>query len=261
MRGSYSSGRLDIWPAFTDFVTSVSLLLVLLLASAPWFLTSELLTPRLEPSAGAQLEREPFNPAVELDKRQKELERQLGSLRGIQITGQGQEQRIIFQDEGGRGILFDSADARLKPEFQERLRPLRRVLVKFMDEGYVQRIEVEGHSDRVPYSGGGESNWSLSARRAVSVAEFLIRDPSGLTSGQIAPWLVTAKGYGEYKPAGFQGTPTPERARDGYGEHYKYIVDRSRTPGELARNRRIEVLLFYRWPREASRTSPEEGSR
>lgn len=251
MRGSYSSGRLDIWPAFTDFVTSVSLLLVLLLASAPWFLTSELLTPRLEPSAGAQLEREPFNPAKVLKERQDTLRRELGSLKGIHITEKLALQRIVFQDDQGRGILFDSGEATLKPEFKDRLRPLRGVLVRFMRRGYVEQIDVEGHSDRVPYAGGGgESNWSLSARRAVSVAEFLIRDPAGLTSGQIAPWLVTAKGYGEYSPAGFDGTRTQERAQDRYGTHYRYIVEWNRTPEQLARNRRIEVLLIYQLPKE-----------
>ncbi len=261
MRSPYSTGRLDVWPAFTDFVTSLSLLLVLLLASAPWFLLSEILAPRqpqaeaVAPGSGQEgsTPAEVFNPARELQRRQDELSRVLPP--GVQERREGGgRQRIIFADQAGRGILFETERSDLKPEFRNRIRPLRKTLVGFLTQGYLERIEVEGHSDLVPFRGGTEDNWSLSARRAVSVARFLMVDPENRQGGTIPPWLVTAKGYGEYRPDGFSGTPSAwqqERIPDGYGgSQYRYVVEGSRKKEDRARNRRIEVLLVYRWPGE-----------
>jgi outer membrane protein OmpA-like peptidoglycan-associated protein len=255
----YSTGRLDVWPAFTDFVTSLSLLLVLLLASAPWFLASEILAPPpSSEAAGGESGQdgsspvEVFNPARELKRRQDELRRVLPP--GVEQYTDGQHQRIIFADQAGRGILFETESSDLKPEFRARIRPLRRILVGFLEQGYLKNIEVEGHSDLVPFRGGTEDNWSLSARRAVSVARFLMVDPENRRGGTIPPWFVTAKGHGEYRPAGFSGIPSAQdqqRIPDGYGgSQYHYVVERSRSESARARNRRIEVLLVYRWPGE-----------
>lgn len=258
MRSPYSTGRLDVWPAFTDFVTSLSLLLVLLLASAPWFLLSEILAPRqpqaeaVAPGSGQEgsTPAEVFNPARELQRRQDELSRVLPP--GVQERREELDQRIIFADQAGRGILFETERSDLKPEFRNRIRPLRKTLVGFLKQNYLKRIEVEGHSDLVPFRGGTEDNWSLSARRAVSVARFLMVDPENRQGGTIPPWLVTAKGYGEYRPDGFSGTPSAwqqERIPDGYGgSQYRYVVEGSLSESARARNRRIELLLVYRWP-------------
>lgn len=259
MRRPYGTGRLDVWPAFTDFVTSLSLLLVLLLASAPWFLASEILAPPPSSEAvgadsgqGGTASPEVFNPASELQRRQDELSQVLPP--GVQEQRKGQEQRIIFADQAGRGILFETERSDLKPEFRTRIRPLRTTLVGFLTQGYLERIEVEGHSDLVPFRGGTEDNWSLSARRAVSVARFLMADPENRRGGTIPPWLVTAIGYGEYRPAGFSGMPSvrdQQRIPDGYGgSQYRYVVERSRSESARARNRRIELRLVYRWPAE-----------
>jgi len=260
VRNPYSSGKLDVWPAFTDFVTSVSLLLVLLLALAPWFLTSEILTPRFTSAGGSgTADREPFNPWSVLEERKQAMQQALRRVPGILVESEGQEQRIIFQEEPGRDILFASGNAAMKPDFRRRLEPLRNALSAFLDQGYLKRIEVEGHSDADPFQGGEETNWSLSARRAVSVAGFLMSDPKH----PIPPWLMTAKGYGEYRPAGFRETPTGiERDRVDYSfgvprrsvPQYRYIVERNRDGRAKARNRRIEVLLFYWLPRDPGST-------
>jgi chemotaxis protein MotB len=79
-------------------------------------------------------------------------------------------------------------------------------------------LQVNGHTDKQPISGGGRfrSNWDLSAARAISVVQFLI-------SKGIAPEHLVAAGYGEFQP-----------------------LDDEETPDAYAKNRRIELKLTER---------------
>lgn len=68
-------------------------------------------------------------------------------------------------------LLFPVSVAKMKLEGQQ---ALKNVAALFKDN--TANIEVEGHSDNVPISGGMyQSNWALSAARAVSVVEALVR--------------------------------------------------------------------------------------
>jgi chemotaxis protein MotB len=62
---------------------------------------------------------------------------------------------------------------------------------------------VEGHTDNVPYKGGGVllDNWDLSVKRATSVVRIL-QNQYGLDPAKMA-----AAGRGEYKPIGENTTP------------------------------------------------------
>jgi chemotaxis protein MotB len=57
-------------------------------------------------------------------------------------------------------------------------------------------IRVDGHTDNVPLSGGGEfrDNWELSQARALSVVRFM-QDELGFPPDRMA-----ATGFGEYRP-------------------------------------------------------------
>ncbi len=111
-------------------------------------------------------------------------------------------------------ILFDSGSAQIKPEGQEVLRRVGRVLKQQKDKGIV----IEGHTDNVPISGAlaerFPTNWELSTARATSVVRFL-EDEVG-----IEPERLSAVGYGPYRP-----------------------VASNDTPEGRARNRRIEIKL------------------
>ncbi len=86
-------------------------------------------------------------------------------------------------------ILFTSGAARLAAEAQGAIRMLGEALRAFPNS-----IQVEGHTDNVPVSGGAFiSNWELSAARAASVVHMLI--DSGVDARRLS---VVA--FGEFRP-------------------------------------------------------------
>ena len=112
-------------------------------------------------------------------------------------------------------ILFDSGSATLKPEG---LDVLRRVGAALKDKLGDMTLQVGGHTDNVPISGGRfANNWDLSAARAVNVVDFLERDVG------IDPSLLSSVGYGENRP-----------------------IAPNDTPEQRALNRRIELVLLPR---------------
>ena len=88
-------------------------------------------------------------------------------------------------------VLFDSGKAELRKESFD---ILNKVTDIFKDELRRHQIGIEGHTDNVPikYS-GWESNWELSAHRALSVLHYL--EEQG-----VDPARLSAIGYGKYKP-------------------------------------------------------------
>jgi chemotaxis protein MotB len=87
-------------------------------------------------------------------------------------------------------ILFQSARADLKPESKEILAKISDLIMTFDNT-----IIVEGHTDNIPMrSPMFDSNWELSAARAVSVLRYLVEVKGN------DPKRFTAQGYGEYHP-------------------------------------------------------------
>ncbi|MFT5883912.1 MAG: outer membrane protein OmpA-like peptidoglycan-associated protein/Tfp pilus assembly protein PilF [Arcticibacterium sp.] len=85
-----------------------------------------------------------------------------------------------------RNIYFDEASWELKPESLVELSKL----ADFLWKNSSLKVEISGHTDNV---GDGQSNLSLSQKRAQSVVQYLINE--GLNSGNF-----TAKGFGEDYP-------------------------------------------------------------
>lgn len=107
-------------------------------------------------------------------------------------------------------ILFDSGRANLKPEGEVALTEIAAVLREIED----RQFQVAGHSDNVPVRNRRfQSNWALSAARAVTVAQFLIEQ-------QVPADRLSAAGYGDTQP-----------------------VAPNDTPEGRAQNRRIEIVM------------------
>ncbi len=125
------------------------------------------------------------------------------------------EARIV--DEGvsvalGEQMLFRTGSAEIGGADQ----PLLKALCSILRETDCQ-IEVEGNTDDVPI--GNEifqSNWELSAARAVSVVKYFISE------GSIAPERLSAAGYADSRP---RAAVVEDKSRD--------------------LNRRVEVLLKF----------------
>jgi outer membrane protein OmpA-like peptidoglycan-associated protein len=101
--------------------------------------------------------------------------------------------RVTAVRESARGlivslpnILFETGQARLRPEGREALAKISGVLL--IAEGYT--LSVEGHTDEI---GSAVYNLDLSEKRAASVRDYLVAQ--GLAREKI-----TVKGFGETQP-------------------------------------------------------------
>jgi chemotaxis protein MotB len=109
-------------------------------------------------------------------------------------------------------VLFDSGKATIRKEDVQMARELSNLLV--MNPPH--QIIISGHTDNVPIKTASfESNWELSAMRAINFMKILLENP------KLDPRQFSAKGYGEYQP----------------------VADNS-TPEGRAKNRRVEVLIM-----------------
>ncbi|MEJ2373957.1 MAG: peptidoglycan -binding protein [Pseudolabrys sp.] len=142
-----------------------------------------------------------------------ELRKILGNRPDMRIVGD----RFVLQSE----VFFDTGSAQLKPEGQAELDKVASALT-----GLEQQIpakipwvlRVDGHTDKRPIAPGGrfQSNWELSAARAISVVKYLI-------AKGVKPQRLVAAGFGEYDP-----------------------IDPRDTPEAYSKNRRIEFKLTER---------------
>ena len=109
-------------------------------------------------------------------------------------------------------LLFQSGSWDVETEGKSALASLGEVLSDNPDIS----ILIEGHTDNVPFTGGGsiKGNWDLSTKRATSIVNILLENP------EILPQNLTAAGRGEYLPI------APNSTREG-----------------RSANRRIEVIL------------------
>ena len=110
-------------------------------------------------------------------------------------------------------ILFDSGKADIKPEAYQGLQKVAEILnTKVKD----RKVAVEGHTDNVPITySDWNSNWELSAARALSVVHYFIAE------GHVDPQRLSAAAYGEFNPR--QDNTTAEGRRQ---------------------NRRVEIVIL-----------------
>jgi OmpA-OmpF porin, OOP family len=93
-----------------------------------------------------------------------------------------------------QGILFDTGKSNVKPESTPTLKQIATTLKAHPE----LKVEIQGHTDNV---GKADANLKLSQARAEAVKATLVKD-YGVGEGQL-----TAKGYGDTKPASDNKTP------------------------------------------------------
>jgi chemotaxis protein MotB len=124
--------------------------------------------------------------------------------------------RFVFQSE----VLFESGHSDIANDGEKELLKLAKTLNKIAPKipKHINWIlQIEGHTDHIPISNiRFQSNWDLSAARAISVVEFLIKQG-------VAAHRLSAAGYGEFQP-----------------------MDKRRDEISNRRNRRIEMKLTQR---------------
>jgi flagellar motor protein MotB len=235
----------DVWPAFTDFMTSVLLIVVLFVFGLFFSNIARSLVRR-------------NNEFEEMQGRQRLVSRDLRERLADKIEippENGSLQRVILRvdEQGGGGVLFPRGRAELSEGGKRLLDEIALVLERNRDA--YDTIQVEGHTDDVPIGGTYPSNWELSAARAGAVVNYLLG--AGAAGGrQLEPWRFSASGRAEYHPYGvgesamtLQPAPNP---RGGPG--LRYVIEANQPAGQVVRddnrlaqrNRRIEIILTYK---------------
>src|SRR5208337_994971 len=140
------------------------------------------------------------------------LRQVLANRPGISVVGD----RLVFQSE----VLFPVGSAELTDAGVAQINELAdtiKQIAKDIPANIQWIMRVDGHTDRQPIRGGRfESNWELSAARAITVVKLLIADG-------VAPEHLAATGFSDYQP-----------------------LDAADTPDAYAKNRRIELRLTDR---------------
>lgn len=138
------------------------------------------------------------------------LSRALTNFEGRGLTVEQREGKVYVSMENK--LLFNSGSWAVGQEGRKAVEQLGQVLAENPDIA----VLIEGHTDNVPYSGGGQlqNNWDLSTKRATSIVQILKENK------KIDPQNLTAAGRGEFAP-----------------------VASNETAEGKAKNRRIEVIL------------------
>lgn len=114
------------------------------------------------------------------------------------------------------GIVFDSAQAEIRPEMEAQLATMLQTLVPYAGRYH---FAVEGHTDDRPITGRYASNWELSTARANAVR---VR----LEGVGVDPKRVRVEGYADTQPL-------PAEEVDGLSDEER-----------LARHRRVVVRVY-----------------
>lgn len=129
---------------------------------------------------------------------------------GDQVTVSSDQDGVYLDIQ--ESILFDSGEATISDMGSETLDSLNQLLSMTDND-----IIVEGFTDDIPISTSNyDSNWELSAERAMSVVRYLAEQ------GTINPSRLSGRGYGEFNP-----------------------VLPNDSPENRAKNRRVNIVLVY----------------
>lgn len=254
---------LDVWPAFTDFITSLSFVLIFVLVSLVYINHDVLQKSQQLEEQRKQLEQEKSALQFSQKKLQeqllsKRLESEVLALHREQFKQYFEQTRPqhapskaeLFQlqsrntDRVVLRIHFAVGDASITDQGRRDLQLIAPVLMKKF--ALFDSIEVEGHSDDQALSPGGlfASNWELSAARAGTVVRFL-RDQFPT---RLPPWKIKATGRSMYCPSNWEEQQFAQLKRNQVVQDPPYVKAANDTATLQDHNRRIEILLNYRNP-------------
>jgi len=148
---------------------------------------------------------------AESEKMAEEMEKALEKA-GIaeQVNIEFNEQYVLLTLNGA--ILFKSGKAEIQPEAKSIIKKIAQIIDVY-DENI---IEVEGHTDNVPISGGKYANNNvLSTFRALAVADYI------KAKSHVDPALLKFSGRGSYLP-----------------------IASNKTAAGRAKNRRVEIKVY-----------------
>ncbi len=136
---------------------------------------------------GIQPEGRNFNELYELIREYIE-EEELSTT--LSVTKLGDSQILLRAEDS---IFFDTGKADLNASAKPLLEKISELFVQY--ESSIRMVRIEGHTDNVPIKNSRfDSNWELSASRAVNVLRRIVE------ISQLEPKKFSAVGYSEYYP-------------------------------------------------------------
>lgn len=127
---------------------------------------------------------------------------------GLAVTNKNGKVYVSLDEK----LLFKSGKWDVDPKGITALDKLSKLLAENADI----HVEIEGHTDDVPYNGSGSilDNWDLSVKRATAIVRII------LNNKDIDPVRITASGRSQFLP-----------------------IDPAKTPEARQKNRRTEIIL------------------
>jgi len=224
-----SSLDFNFWPSFADIMLSIVLVLVLIL-----FLISAVLTVGVDIG---QIKQKQDTMIQGLERAYNIKHQKIGddlvlsfsekNERDVVIRTDLDKQLLMFSDH----VLFPPDGAVLSENGRRLLAAVGMVIREQLVS--LKEIQIQGHAD-TDHSSKYPSNLELAASRAIEVFQFF-QNTIGVDPSLC---LMSATSFGEFKP--FQRT-----AEDATFNRIK-LADANQDSLSKARNRRVEVLLFYR---------------
>ncbi len=152
-----------------------------------------------------------------------------GEYTEIQIQNEQKLQRYSFSDR----ILFRRNKYDLNEQGKRTLRIVGHEIRNKLKD--IKEIQIQGHADPDRPASDRFFNLNLASKRAIEVYKFLQRD----IEIDPAKYLMSATSFGEYKPV--------QRLNDDSTYNQQKLKQHNRTRVLKAKNRRIDILLFYRF--------------
>jgi outer membrane protein OmpA-like peptidoglycan-associated protein len=193
-----AGGHAGPWPAFVDLFAATTLVMLVFFVVIAFRYIGDV-------SIGVRID--------QLERRLKALESSGGQ---FEVKREGAVVLLILEEQ----VTFKTGEATLLPSAHPTLRRVLSLVRGAEFDTLIREVEILGHADR---RGDPVSNWRLSAERAVSVADFLVR-----SLGE-NPCTIIASGRGAYFPRvpGLRVDTLPAPAR----------------ASAYARDRRVEIVL------------------
>lgn len=220
----------NFWPSFADLMLATVFVLVLVIVLVAFAMQIGSVNIEAVQQEQQEMVREiqaEYGDSLQVVSEGEEYVVWKDGRKDIRIYNDLDRQRITFSDN----VLFAPDQYALKAGGRAMLADVGRTIKSRLSSIY--KINIEGHTDTVPtykFEGG---NLELGAMRALSVFEFL-KDEVGINPARS---LMSATSFGQYKPV-------QRAAREEFSE--EEIADANATDDRRSRNRRVELLIFYR---------------
>ena len=222
----------NFWPSFTDLMLSLVLVVLIIL-----FVVSKMIAAGNENLDRARDSQEAIQSEIKRmigsrytikvisDRNNKDTAKEIEeSMADINIIDKLDRQTITFSDK----LLFDSGKSDLKTAGLDVLNDVGPVIKNNLQ--FISEIQIQGHADIVNTD---DFNLRLASERAMSVYKF-IQNNVGIDP---AEHLISITSFGKYKPIG----------REAGDEFNKFELSKANETDTLrAKNRRIEIVLFYK---------------